>query len=88
MKFGQRNKLTPILLMQGMDDFKAKINIEVQWTTEPVIAAIERNGGTITTAFYDIHSLFAIVNPKMFFRRGKSVEGAHILCAPFSTPMP
>lgn len=42
----------------------------MQWTTEAVIAAIEKNGGTITTAYYDIDSLFAIRDPLQFFSRG------------------
>lgn len=58
--------------MQGANIFKAKVNIEVQWASEPVIAAIERNGGVITTAYYDVHSLWAVINPKKFFSKGKS----------------
>lgn len=58
---------------EGADDFKAKINIEVQWASEPVIAAIERNGGTITTAFYDTHCLFALTNIKRFFESGEPI---------------
>lgn len=57
--------------IQGADTFKAKLNIEVQWASEPVIAAIERNGGVITTAYYDIHSLWAVINPEGFFKKGK-----------------
>lgn len=56
---------------EGADIFKAKINIEVQWASELVIATIEKNGGTITTAYYDHHSLQAILNTKKFFERGK-----------------
>lgn len=55
---------------EGMDMFKAKVNIEVQWTSEPVIAAIERNGGVITTAYYDVSSLIAVVDPLRFFKKG------------------
>lgn len=44
-------------LFQGADIFAAKINIEVQRASEGVIAAIERNGGVITTSFYDPISL-------------------------------
>ncbi|XP_078041397.1 mitochondrial ribosomal protein L15 [Augochlora pura] len=58
---------------EGADDFKAKINIEVQWASEPVIAAVERNGGTITTAYYDNHSLFALCNPEQFFKKGEPI---------------
>ncbi|XP_026757079.1 39S ribosomal protein L15, mitochondrial [Galleria mellonella] len=58
---------------EGADRFAAKLNIEVQWATEPVIAAIERNGGTITTAYYDPHSLFLLKNPKKFFETGQAI---------------
>lgn len=59
------------LYVQGANIFKAKVNIEVQWASEPVIAAIERNGGVITTAYYDVHSLWAVINPQKFFNKGK-----------------
>ena len=45
------------VLVQGSDIFAAKINIEVQRASEGAIAAIERNGGIITTSFYDPLSL-------------------------------
>ncbi|CAL4064380.1 unnamed protein product, partial [Meganyctiphanes norvegica] len=73
-------KLSPLekeggfsLLEEGLDNFKAKLNLEVQWATEPVIAAIERNGGTITTAYYDPISLTAAVNPEKFFQRSEPI---------------
>lgn len=62
------------VVKQGADKFKAKVNIEVQWASEPVIAAIERNGGVITTAYYDIDSLWILRMPHKFFQRGKLVE--------------
>lgn len=55
---------------EGVDNFKAKVNIEVQWASEPVIAAIEKNGGTITTAYYDIHCLYVIKDVDRFFTTG------------------
>ncbi|XP_075992408.1 mitochondrial ribosomal protein L15 [Anticarsia gemmatalis] len=58
---------------EGLDIFSAKINIEVQWASEQVIAAIERNGGVITTAYYDPHSLFLLKNPKKFFESGQAI---------------
>ncbi|XP_027201935.1 mitochondrial ribosomal protein L15 [Dermatophagoides pteronyssinus] len=58
------------LIDQGLDNFRSKINIEVQYTTEPVIAAIERNGGQITTAYFDIKSVQALMNPLKFFEQG------------------
>lgn len=57
----------------GADLFAAKINIEVQWASEQVIAAIEKHGGVITTAYYDPHSLLLLKNPKKFFERGQAV---------------
>jgi len=55
---------------EGTDVFNAKINLEVQWANELVIAAVERAGGVITTSYYDPHSLQAMVNTKKFFERG------------------
>jgi len=58
------------LTSDGIDCFKAKINIEVQHADEAVIAAVERNGGVICTSFYDINSVEALVNPGAFFKKG------------------
>lgn len=55
---------------EGADIFNAKVNIEVQWASELVIAAVEKLGGVITTAYYDAHSLQAMINAKQFFSRG------------------
>ncbi|KAI4498859.1 hypothetical protein M0802_006034 [Mischocyttarus mexicanus] len=57
----------------GSNIFKAKVNIEVQWASEPVIAAIERNGGVITTAYYDPNCLFALHDTEKFLRRGDPI---------------
>lgn len=54
----------------GIEFFKAKINIEVQWASELVIATIERNGGTIRTAYFDQHCLHAMKNPQKWFEKG------------------
>uniref|UniRef100_A0A131XVL6 Large ribosomal subunit protein uL15m n=1 Tax=Ixodes ricinus TaxID=34613 RepID=A0A131XVL6_IXORI len=61
------------LTAEGIDNFKAKVNIEVQHAKEPVIAAIERNGGVITTAYFDINSVTALRNPEAFFKTGKPI---------------
>ncbi|XP_011875320.1 PREDICTED: 39S ribosomal protein L15, mitochondrial [Vollenhovia emeryi] len=58
---------------EGAHRFNAKVNIEVQWASEPVIAAIERNGGVITTAYYDIHCLHAMVDTEQFFGKGEPI---------------
>jgi large subunit ribosomal protein L15 len=56
----------------GIDQFRAKVNIEVQHASEQVIAAIERNGGIISTTYYDISSVIALCNPKRFFEKGST----------------
>ncbi|XP_008548117.1 39S ribosomal protein L15, mitochondrial [Microplitis demolitor] len=61
------------LTIDGANNFKSKVNIEVQWTTEPVIAAIEKIGGTITTAYYDKVSLDCLRNAKKFFKKGSPI---------------
>lgn len=55
---------------EGADIFNAKINLEIQWANELVIAAVERAGGVITTSYYDPHSLQAMTNSVKFFERG------------------
>lgn len=61
------------LVDEGADIFAAKINIEVQRATEGAIAAIERNGGIITTSFYDPISLDILIKPVPFFMRGQPI---------------
>lgn len=58
---------------EGMDNFEACVNIEVQYAREPVIAAIERNGGRIMTAFFDIKSVSALSYPYRFFKTGEPI---------------
>ncbi|XP_051878795.1 39S ribosomal protein L15, mitochondrial [Pristis pectinata] len=61
------------LVEEGADNFAAKVNIEVQWVSELAIAAIERNGGIITTGFYDPRSLDILCKPVPFFLRGQPI---------------
>lgn len=72
-------KISPIdhhfgvnLTDDGADLFTAKINIEVQWASELVVAAIERAGGVITTAYYDPNSLSTMINVRKFFSKGNA----------------
>ena len=53
---------------QGADCFASKVNIEVQWASEQSIAAIEKNGGVITTSYYDIISVTALTNAEKWFK--------------------
>jgi len=55
---------------EGADIFQARLNIEVQWASELTIAAIERNGGRITTRFYDAFCLEAMTDPRRHFAKG------------------
>lgn len=61
------------LTSEGMDHFKAKINIEVQWASEQTIAAVERAGGRITCGYLDLHSVIALSNPLKFFQTGAPI---------------
>lgn len=54
----------------GIEKFKGKINIEVQHASELIISTIERNGGVIRTAYFDVQALMAMRNPKKFFATG------------------
>ncbi|ESO06122.1 hypothetical protein HELRODRAFT_64498 [Helobdella robusta] len=58
---------------EGVDCFKARVNIEVQWISEMAIAAIEKNGGVVTSRFYDMKCVEAMVDPITFFKRGLSI---------------
>lgn len=57
----------------GADQFASRVNIEVQWTSEAVIAAVERNGGVITTAYFDPESVLALSDAQAFFERGEAI---------------
>ncbi|ELU18877.1 hypothetical protein CAPTEDRAFT_161630 [Capitella teleta] len=61
------------LVEEGAEIFTGKVNIEVQFTSELVIATIERNGGTITSRYYDQECVRAMSNPLRFFGLGKPV---------------
>ncbi|XP_059837066.1 large ribosomal subunit protein uL15m [Hypanus sabinus] len=61
------------LVEEGADNFAAKVNIEVQWASELAIAAVEKNGGVITTGFYDPRSLDVLCKPVPFFLRGQPI---------------
>nr|CDS27275.1 39S ribosomal protein L15 mitochondrial [Hymenolepis microstoma]CDS31529.1 39S ribosomal protein L15 mitochondrial [Hymenolepis microstoma] len=58
------------LTEEGIDTFTTPVNIEVQYASEAVIAAIERVGGVITTRYYDLLSVMAKSNPYRFFEMG------------------
>ena len=55
-------------MIQGADCFASKVNIEVQWASEQTIAAVERHGGVITTAYYDIISVTALCDAEKWFK--------------------
>jgi len=69
----QKNHFGFNLTSEGMDNFTAKINIEVQWASEQSIAAVERAGGKITCSYYDLHSVIALSDPIKFFKSGSPI---------------
>jgi len=62
------------LLSQGANIFQAKVNIETQIADELAIASIEKNGGVVTTSFYDRMSFEALADPVDYFMRGKPIH--------------
>lgn len=46
----------------------------MQWASESAIAAIEKNGGVITTAYFDPMCLNAVIDPERFFLRGTRMQ--------------
>lgn len=58
---------------EGADLFAAKVNIEVQYASEQAIAAVERNGGVITTAYFDLNCVIALTNPLKWFAEGRPI---------------
>ena len=56
-----------------MECLQTKVNLEVQWASESVIAQVERLGGTITTAYFDIFSVKALSDPVKFFKGGNPI---------------
>ncbi|GAA6106217.1 39S ribosomal protein L15, mitochondrial [Tachysurus ichikawai] len=61
------------LVEEGADIFCAKVNLEVQRASEAAIAAVERNGGVISTSYYDPRSLEILVKPVPFFMTGQPI---------------
>ncbi|KAK7169668.1 hypothetical protein R3I94_000033 [Phoxinus phoxinus] len=58
---------------EGADIFCAKVNLEVQMASEKAIAAVERNGGVITTSYYDPRSLQVLIKPVPFLMSGEPI---------------
>lgn len=57
----------------GIEFFKAKIHIEVQHASELIIATIEKFGGVVRSAYYDVAALNAMKNTRKFFSSGKPI---------------
>lgn len=63
---------------EGIEKFKSKIHIEVQHASELVISTIERFGGVIRTAYYDMDALVAMKDTELFFQRGVPIPDRKI----------
>ena len=46
------------LVADGLNEFTAKLNIEFQMGDQEAIAAVEKNGGRFTAAYYDRKRLY------------------------------
>jgi len=69
----EKNQFGFNLTSEGMDQFQARLHLEVQWADEQAIAAVERNGGKITCAYYDLHSVLALSAPLRFLKSGAPI---------------
>ncbi|CAD6184492.1 unnamed protein product [Caenorhabditis auriculariae] len=61
------------LTAEGADDFPYAVDIEVQYASQSAIAAVERAGGRVRTAYYDTLALEAAVDPRSWFQKGLPV---------------
>ncbi|VDQ11998.1 unnamed protein product [Trichobilharzia regenti] len=66
------------LTEEGIDNFVSPVNIEVQYASEEVIAAVERVGGVICTRFYDLYSVWVKSDPQRFFMKGIPIPKAKL----------
>ncbi|CAH8494859.1 unnamed protein product [Heterobilharzia americana] len=64
------------LTEEGIDNFISPVNIEVQYASEEVIAAVERVGGIICNRFYDLYSVWVKSDPQGFFTKGIPIPKA------------
>ncbi|KAI6214025.1 hypothetical protein M3Y94_00220200 [Aphelenchoides besseyi] len=75
---------------EGSDIFTTPINLEVQWASQTAIAAVERAGGRIRLAYYDIESVGMLANPRAYFEKGIPVprrkRPPHSLISFYSNP--
>ncbi|CAH8474252.1 unnamed protein product [Schistosoma turkestanicum] len=63
---------------EGIDNFVTPVNIEVQYASEEVIAAVERVGGIICNRYYDLYSVWAKSDPERFFMKGIPIPKAKL----------
>jgi len=58
---------------EGADVFCTPLNVEVQWASEAAIAGVERAGGSLTTAYYDLYSFAWLLRPRDFISKGLAI---------------
>ncbi|CAH8503036.1 unnamed protein product [Schistosoma rodhaini] len=63
---------------EGIDNFVTPVNIEVQYASEEVIAAVERVGGIICNRYYDLYSVWVKSDPQGFFMKGIPIPKAKL----------
>lgn len=62
------------LVAEGANEFSAELNIEFQMADVEAIAAVEKNGGIFTAAFFDRAAIEAAVNPVDYFLKGEPIR--------------
>lgn len=54
------------------------MNLEVQWASQTAIAAVEKAGGRIRTAYYDAAALEAAIDPEKWFLLGAFLDNTFV----------
>ena len=60
---------------QGVDNFTAKVDIEVSQASAKAIEAVEKQGGRIVTAYYNRLGLKVLLKPERFEGKLRQREG-------------
>jgi len=59
------------LLARGAERFTAKVDLQISQVTPKAREAVERNGGSVTTVYYNKLGLRALLKPEWFAKKGR-----------------
>lgn len=61
------------LLGRGVNEFTAKVNLQVSQVSKVAKAAVEAAGGSVTTVYYNELGLRALLRPEWFAKKGRLI---------------